>query len=360
MHLTLFDFFKDKKVLITGHTGFKGSWLTKALLMSGAQIIGVSIDPPSHPNLFSILKLKNQIKHNFTDVRDYNNVLKIFNREKPEIVFHLAAQPIVFESYKDPIYTYQTNIMGTVNILEALRNTNSVKSAVFITTDKVYKVKNKIVRAHRESDELGGVGPYSTSKVAAELIIQSYINSFFRSESYRKEHNTLIASARSGNVIGGGDWGEYRLITDIVRTIFEHKGLNIRNKNAIRPWIYILEVLEAYLLLSKKLFEGNTRYVGPWNFSPDLKDQVTVKEMVDIAFNILNVGDINVSFNQVSQHEVSNLTLDSTKARNLLGWKPKYNVKERLIETFKWYEVYYTHPKKIIKYTEECIAKFWG
>jgi len=233
--MKLEEFYKNKRIIITGNTGFKGSWLTKLLLQSQAQVIGLALEPPSQPNLFTILNLESQIYRFNHDIRDSEAVTRIFQQTQPEIVFHLAAQPLVRDSYEQPLFTWQTNLLGTVNVLEAIRKTPAVKAAVMITTDKVYENKEWIW-GYRENDELGGYDPYSGSKAAAELAVKSYRRSFFNPNDYLTKHQTLIATARAGNVIGGGDWAKDRLVTDIVRSIFEKKEvITLRNPQAIRP-----------------------------------------------------------------------------------------------------------------------------
>ncbi|MEM3411806.1 MAG: CDP-glucose 4,6-dehydratase [archaeon] len=353
------NFFANKKVCITGHTGFKGSWLTQIMILAGADVVGISVDPPSQPNLFQILKLKDKIKHYYADVTEYKDIQAIFLKEKPEIVFHLAAQPIVFESYKNPRDTFEINTLGTTNVLEAIRNTRSVKCAVFITTDKVYK-NNNWIWPYREIDQLGsGLDPYSVSKAAAEMIIETYSKIYFNPEKYGEEHNTLIASARAGNVVGGGDWAPYRLINDIVRAIFEKKELVIRNPYGIRPWNYVLEVLEGYMMLAKRLYMGETAIVGAWNFAPNIEDHITVKEIIEIAKTVLNT-EIKIALGEKQMKEDSILLLDSTKARRILGWKPKYSAYERFTNTFEWYGKYYSHKENMEEYSNKMILNFFG
>jgi len=295
-------FFKDKKILITGHTGFKGGWLTQMLLNWGAKISGIALRPNTKPNLFEALKLKEKIKNYFWDIRDFKNISKIIKREKPEIIFHLAAQPLVRESYNNPLYTFETNIIGTANVLESIRDLKSVKAVIIVTTDKVYENKN-IDHSFKESDKLGGTDPYSSSKAASEIIVNSYIKSFFQTLNYAKTHFTLIASARSGNVLGGGDWQKDRLIPDIIRAIFEKKEkIIIRNPSAIRPWQYVLEPLFGYLLLAKNLYEGRTDFVGPWNFGPLKNNYVSVEELVKLALKILKRGSYEIK-PDFSKHE---------------------------------------------------------
>ena len=350
-------FFKDKKILITGHTGFKGGWLTQMLLNWGAIISGIALRPNTKPNLFEALKLKEKIKNYFWDIRDFKNISKIIKREKPEIIFHLAAQPLVRESYNNPLYTFETNIIGTANVLESIRDLKSVKAVIIVTTDKVYENKN-IDHSFKESDKLGGTDPYSSSKAASEIIVNSYIKSFFQTLNYGKTHFTLIASARSGNVLGGGDWQKDRLIPDIIRAIFEKKEkIIIRNPSAIRPWQYVLEPLFGYLLLAKNLYEGRTDFAGPWNFGPLKNNYVSVEELVKLALKILKRGSYEIK-PDFSKHEDQILKLNSNKARKILKWKTKLSIEEILRLTLEWYQHYY-EKKDIIEFTNQQIDYFF-
>ncbi len=287
------DFFKNKKVLVTGHTGFKGAWLSQILLNWGAEITGIALKPNTDPNLFNLLGIKNDIKNYFCDIRDFKKIKGVIEKEKPKIVFHLAAQPLVRDSYDDPLYTFETNIIGTANILQAVKEINCVRSAVMITTDKVYEEKTGIY--YKEDDKLGGHDPYSSSKAGAEIVINSYMKSFFSPENYNKTCKTLISSARSGNVIGGGDWQKDRILPDFVRAIFEKReNLVIRNPNSIRPWQYILWSLYGYMLLAKGLYEGKKEFSGAWNFGPDKEGYLTVEELAKRAFRILKIGSYTI------------------------------------------------------------------
>ncbi len=310
-------FFKDKKILITGHTGFKGSWITQILLNWGANISGISLRPLTAPNLFTLLNIKSKVNNYFVDIRNFKKIKEIFIKEKPEIVFHLAAQALVRESYDAPLYTFETNTIGTANVLEAIKEVISVKAAVMITTDKVYENK-KEANPYKEDDKLGGHDPYSASKAAAEIVIDSYIKSFFNLKDYNKKHKTLIASARSGNVIGGGDWSKDRLVPDIIKAIFkENKKLIIRNPDSIRPWQFVLEPLYGYMLLAKKLYEGKKEFSGAWNFGPHKENYSTVRELVEEAIKILGIGSYIVKRDN-TKHEAELLKLDITKAKNMI------------------------------------------
>ncbi|WP_413853998.1 CDP-glucose 4,6-dehydratase [Candidatus Ruminimicrobium bovinum] len=329
--------FFNKKILVTGHTGFKGTWLCLWLEMLGAKVIGYSIDIPTKPSLFELVKPKCiDIRG---DIRDFKLLNSVVKKYKPEIIFHLAAQPLVRLSYKKTLDTYQTNVIGTANILETLKNNNFVKAIVAITTDKVY-LNNETGRAFKESDSLGGYDPYSASKAASEIIISSYRDSFFNIKDYKKTHNTLIASARAGNVIGGGDFANDRIIPDFIRAILSKKSLKIRNPKAIRPWQHVLEPLSGYLLLGANLLKGKKEFAQSWNFGPEKKDIKTVEEIVKIM--CLNFDNkIKYSIDKTQQpHEAHYLKLDITKAKKQLNWKPKWNVQIALNKICEWTKAY--------------------
>ena len=338
------DIYKNKKVLITGHTGFKGSWLSLWLLELGANVIGYSLEPPTEPNLFDSIKLKNKITHIFGDVRDDNHIFTVFEKYKPEFVFHLAAQPLVRLSYTEPKLTYETNIMGTINVLEAVRKTNSVRVCIIITTDKCYENKEWIY-GYREIDPTGGYDPYSSSKACVELVVSAYRNSFFNPKDSGKIHNIALSSVRAGNVIGGGDWGGDRLIPDCVKTLSQNKIINIRNPQATRPWQYVLEPLSGYLLLGSKMYKDGKRYSSAWNFGPNDNDIIEVEEIVKSV--IINWGNGEYKVVTLSQpHEAGLLKLDTSKARTFLGWKPVYNIYETIKRTINWYKYFYNDVEK--------------
>lgn len=337
---TLKGFFRNKRILITGHTGFKGSWLAQMLSNWEAKIVGYALEPNTNPNLFNILNLKSKIKNYFGDIRHYGTLLEVMKKEKPEIVFHLAAQPLVREGYDDPLYTYETNIIGTANMLQAIKESGTVKSAIMVTTDKVYENKEGI-NSYKETDELGGYDPYSTSKVCAEFVIKSYIRSLFNPDNKNDFSSTLVASTRAGNVIGGGDWSKDRLIPDIVKAAFEGDGkIILRNPRAIRPWQYILEPLLGYIMLSMELYNGNRDFVGAWNFAPEDSSFIEVETLVKKAIRIIKKGNYSV-IKDPKKHETAVLKLDSTKAKKHLNWEPVLDIDEALSWTFDWYKKYY-------------------
>jgi CDP-glucose 4,6-dehydratase len=324
------DFWKNKRVLITGHTGFKGSWLSFWLNGLGAEVCGYSLSPETNPNLFENLKLESLINSTIGDIRDLRNFNKIIAEFQPEIVFHLAAQPLVRRSYREPIDTYTTNVIGTINILEAIRSVDSVKAAVMITTDKVYENEERNW-GYKENDRLGGFDPYSNSKACAELAISSYRNSFFA------DGNCLIATARAGNVIGGGDWSEDRLLPDVFRALIFGDELLIRNPNSVRPWQHVLEPLQGYMLLAEKLFEGKQEFASAWNFGPEDEDAKPVGYILD-EIRAIWADKVNWKIAEGEHpHETSLLKLDIDKAKTQLNWKPKLNLPDSLMLTTEWF-----------------------
>ncbi|MCF7843479.1 CDP-glucose 4,6-dehydratase [Candidatus Gracilibacteria bacterium] len=352
------QFYKNKKVLITGHTGFKGSWLTQILLNWGAEVVGISLKPDTTPSLFEVLGLESKIKNYFVDVRNFSEVQKIFRDEKPEIVFHLAAQPIVRVSYDDPLRTISTNTLGTAHVLQVIHELGTVKSVVIITTDKVYEDKDWLY-PYRENDSLGGYDPYSASKAAADIITKSYLQSFFNPKDFKIKHNTLITIARAGNVIGGGDWAPYRLVPDIIRSIYDKKeAVEIRSPQAVRPWEHVLEPLSGYLRLGKNLYEEDTVMCQAWNFGPNDESFMCVEELAKRAVGILGSGSVNIKPDG-SKHETNILKLDVTKAKTLLGWRPVLNFEQNLEYTFSWYKNYYDKKEDVVVFTNKQINNFF-
>ena len=346
--------YKNKKVLVTGHTGFKGTWLCLWLELFGAKVIGYSIDIPTKPSLFELVKPKCiDIRDDIRDFKKLNSVVKNY---KPEIIFHLAAQPLVRLSYKKTLETYQTNIIGTANILEALKYNSFIKAVVAITTDKVY-LNNETGQVFRETDSLGGYDPYSASKAACEIVISSYRDSFFNVKDYGKAHKTLIASARAGNVIGGGDFAKDRLVPDFIRAILANKYLKIRNPKAIRPWQHVLEPLHGYLMLGAKLLQGKKEFAQAWNFGPEKKDIKTVEDIVKILCKNFD-NKIQYSFDTLKQpHEAHYLKLDISKAKKKLNWKPRWNVQTALNKICDWVKAY-QQKKDIRKICIEQIKEY--
>lgn len=349
------NFWKNKKVFITGHTGFKGSWLVLLLNSLGAKTVGYSLNPISKPSFFDDLGLRRFLR---TDIRNnINNFTKLKNamlKAKPSIVFHLAAQSSVLESYKNSRETVATNVLGTANILEAIKYSPSVKSAVIVTTDKVYLNLEK-KKKFKENSVLGGYDVYSGSKAACEIITLSYIKSFFH------QNNCRIATVRSGNCIGGGDWTKDRIIKDCVESFIKNKTLVIRSPNATRPWQHVLDPLCGYLKLAKKLYINSKKkkYTGAWNFGPNKTNNLKVKEIVEFGKKIFK-SNSKVILKKKKYFESENLSIDSSKAKKLLYWNNKFNEKESLKFTFEWYQYFYSKrlKKKIIDLSFNQIKKF--
>lgn len=324
------EFYKGKRVFITGHTGFKGSWLCRFLVNAGAEVTGYSLEPPTEPNLFTIAGLEGKITSVIGDIRDRDKLLKVFQNAHPEIVFHFAAQPIVRESYRNPSYTYETNVMGTVNLLECVRTLQEpVKSVVIVTTDKVYENKNW-VWGYRESDPLDGYDPYSNSKSCTELVVHGYVNSFFA------QRGLPVSTVRAGNVIGGGDFANDRIIPDCIRAAQSGILIPVRNPYSIRPYQHVLEALLAYLLVAQRQYEDKT-LAGWYNIGPDDIGCVTTGELVDMfcqawgdGLNWENQAEIN------APHEDNFLKLDCSKIKSVLGWKPVWNVRIAVEKTVEW------------------------
>ena len=330
------NFYKNKKVLITGHTGFKGSWLSAWLLMMGSEVCGFSKDIPTKPSNFESIKIKNKIKNYNGDIRDINKLKKVIKDFKPEIVFHLAAQSLVRKSYKEPLLTFETNIMGTLNVLESIKESSCIKAAVIITSDKAYR-NQEWLWGYRESDPLGGEDPYSASKGSAELVINSYCKSFF-------QDGPFIASTRAGNVIGGGDWADDRIIPDAVRAWTKKKPVLIRNPDSTRPWQHVLEPLSGYLWLGKLLYEQGKTFSGhAYNFGPSNMDNYSVKDVLDCIKKYWNNAGWLVKKNNSDAKEAALLKLSCDKAVSKLGWKSILSFEETIKITTSWYKSYYEH-----------------
>jgi CDP-glucose 4,6-dehydratase len=338
------EIYGKRRVLITGHTGFKGSWLSLWVTELGANVIGYSLEPPTEPNLFESVNLMDKITHIIGDVRDEKHLISVFEKYQPEFVFHMAAQPLVRTSYKEPRLTYETNVMGTVNVLEAVRKTKSVRVCVIITSDKCYENK-EWVYGYRETDPMGGYDPYSSSKGCAELVTAAYRKSFFNPEDYGKTHNVALSSVRAGNVIGGGDWGDDRIIPDCIRALSKGEKIVIRNSSATRPWQYVLESLSGYLLLGALMYKDGTKYSDAWNFGPNDESIIAVEELVKLVIKYWGSGSYTIDTSS-HPHEAGLLKLDASKARALLGWKPIYDVYEAVEKTINWYKNFYNGMRK--------------
>lgn len=324
------DFWQNKRVFITGHTGFKGSWLALWLHSLGAKVYGYALPPNTVPSLFEVARIESLLTgHIQADIRNYDTLCHAIDQAQPEIVFHLAAQPLVRRSYVDPIETYSTNVMGTVNLLEAARQSSSVKAVVNITTDKCYENKEWIW-AYREDEPMGGHDPYSSSKGCAELVTASYRNSFYESTGIG------LASARAGNVIGGGDWSEDRLIPDFLRAIEAHEILKIRSPHAVRPWQHVLEPLKGYLQLAQALYHEPQTYASAWNFGPNEQDAQEVAWIVEKLATYMPETRWEIDANP-QPHEANLLKLDSSKARQLLKWQPAWDLETALQKITEWH-----------------------
>jgi CDP-glucose 4,6-dehydratase len=330
--------YKNKKVFITGHSGFKGSWLSQWLLELGAEVIGFSLPERTSPSHYDLLGLK--IKSYAGDIRDSASLAKSVADTKPDIVFHLAAQALVRDSYRDPSLTYQTNVIGTLNILEAVKNVPSVKAMINVTTDKVYDNK-EWNWPYRENDSLGGYDLYSSSKACSEILTASYRSSFFNLEKYGEQHTVLIASARAGNVIGGGDWATDRLIPDVARATDKRQTVEIRHPQSVRPWEHVLEPLSGYLLLGQKLLEGKKEFATAWNFGPENTQALSVADVLSkFQKHWPEVNWKNVE-TEKEFHEAKILKLDCSKAWAELSWRPVWSLDDTLRYTAEWYKKFY-------------------
>ncbi len=326
--------YKGRRVFITGHTGFKGGWLALWLKVLGAEVLGYSLQPPSVPSFFEAVDLESLIDHHVIgDVRDGDKLASVMKEFRPEFVFHLAAQPIVRLSYKEPRLTYETNVLGTVNLFEAIRNIDTVRVVINVTSDKCYENK-EWVYGYREVDPMGGYDPYSSSKGCSELVTAAYRNSFFR------ENGVALSSVRAGNVIGGGDWGEDRIIPDCVRALSEGRTIIIRNPQATRPWQYILEPLSGYLWLGALMYQCGIRYSEAWNFGPDEDDILTVEKLAGLIIKHWGGGSYSLDTSN-HPHEATLLKLDCSKAHAILKWQPVYNIYRAIEETIYWHREYY-------------------
>ena len=341
--IDIFDnFYKGKKVLITGHTGFKGSWLSIWLHELGAEVVGVALDPSSDKDNFVLSDIGSKIKADIrTDIRFAQKIKEIFIRYQPEIVFHLAAQPLVRLSYEQPVETYEANVMGTIHVMEAIRVTRSVKVAVMITTDKCYENKEQL-QGYKESDPFGGYDPYSSSKGACEIAIQSWRKSFFNPKDYGKKHIVSLASVRAGNVIGGGDWAKDRIIPDCIRALEAGEVIDIRSPRAVRPWEHVLEPLSGYMMLAQKMWDNPTKYCEGWNFGPEDDSVSTVWEVAAELVKNFGFGELKDSSELNAVHEARFLMLDINKAKIHLGWKPRLNMQQCITLVADWYKRYKT------------------
>jgi len=355
--IDIFDnFYCGKRVLVTGHTGFKGSWLSIWLHELGAEVIGVALEPCSDKDNYVLSGIGQRINADIrADIRDGRRMKEIFRQYQPEIVFHLAAQPLVRLSYEIPVETYETNVMGTIHIMEAIRATKSVKVAVMITTDKCYD-NNEKLEGYVETDPFGGYDPYSSSKGACEVAIQSWRRSFFNPIDYGKKHTVSIASVRAGNVIGGGDWAKDRIIPDCIRALEIGHAIEIRSPKAVRPWEHVLEPLSGYMLLANKMWEQPTEYCEGWNFGPEQESVSTVWEVATALINNFGHGSLKDCSNPNAVHEANLLMLNINKAKSRLGWKPRMNMCQCIELVADWYKRYKT--EDVYRLCVEEISKF--
>lgn len=332
------EFWQGKRVLLTGHTGFKGSWLSLWLQSMGVILRGIALEPPSNPALFEIANISAGMDHKILDIRNFIEVQSEIQNFRPEIIIHMAAQPLVRLSFQQPVLTYSTNVMGTVNILEASRSVDTVRCIINVTTDKCYE-NREWVWGYRESEQLGGNDPYSNSKGCSELITSAYRHSFYNPSKY-SEHKVAIASARAGNVIGGGDWANDRLIPDILDAIGKGQKVNIRNPNATRPWQHVLEPLSGYLLLAESLYTSGTEFGEAFNFGPNYEDTKPVHWIVDQLCRYWGTDNLSYLDMEIHPHESQQLSLDCAKAKSKLGWHPHWNIDKSLQRIVDWQKEY--------------------
>lgn len=334
-----YNFWQDKRVFLTGHTGFKGGWLSLWLQSLGAKVTGYALKPTSNPSLFEIANVASGMCSIFGDIRNLDSLQKAIKKTKPEIVIHMAAQPLVRYSYSNPVETYETNVMGSVNLLESIRHMEGVKVVVIVTSDKCYE-NREWVWGYRENESMGGFDPYSNSKACSELVTSAYRSSFFNPIDYNL-HGVAVASVRAGNVIGGGDWADDRLIPDFFRSILAKRNIVIRNPMAIRPWQHVLEPLSGYLKLAEALFMRGQEYAQAWNFGPDDTQFMTVESILKQLILIWGAGNYEIRHLDNDPHESALLRLDSSKAKALLKWRPLWSVDQTIDSICRWYKAFY-------------------
>ncbi|MFD2145277.1 CDP-glucose 4,6-dehydratase [Mucilaginibacter antarcticus] len=348
--------YKGKKVFLTGHTGFKGSWLLKILNILGADVKGYALAPKTEDDIYNLIDGENICTSVIADLRDREKLLQEIADFRPDFIFHLAAQPLVRLSYEIPAETFDINVMGTANVLDAVRLLDKQCTVVLITTDKVYQ-NNEWVFPYRENDRLGGYDPYSASKACAELLINSYKLSFFNHKDY-DSHKKAIAVARAGNVIGGGDWSQDRLIPDIIKALVSKESIIVRNPASVRPWQHVLEPVVGYLILGLKLKDDFKKYGTAYNFGPNATDTLSVGNLVDLAIDVWGEGTVTQFVGNNQPHEAGLLKLDITKAGTELNWHPKMNAEKAVNSTINWYKEYYTNKQNIVEYTTKQILDF--
>jgi len=350
-----FKFWSGKKIFVTGHTGFKGSWLCMWLQYLGAEVTGYALQPPTNPSLFEVANVSKGMKSIIGDIRDGDTLARAMQNAAPNIVIHMAAQPLVRYSYIEPVETYSTNVMGTVHLLESLRKTPSVRAVINVTSDKCYD-NREWLWGYRENEAMGGYDPYSSSKGCAELVTSAYRNSYFNPANY-SEHRLALASARAGNVIGGGDWADDRLVPDILRAISDKRPVVIRSPHSIRPWQHVLEPLSGYLQLAQKLYEDGIAYAEGWNFGANDEDAKPVQWIVEHLIKFWGDG-ASWKIDQAQYlHEAHHLKLDCSKARMLLGWKPRLNLAHALELIIDWQRAFLSH-QNMHNFTLDQIKKY--
>ena len=357
-HKTLFErFFHDKTVFVTGHTGFIGSWLSFWLSSMGANVVGYSSNIPTNPSVFEILNLKSKVKHYTDNINKQENLQAAISENKPEIIIHLAAQSLVTDSYENTVNTIQTNVMGTVNLLEAVKHSPSVNVCVIMTSDKCYDNKESNY-AYKETDPLGGYDPYSASKGAAEIVTSSYRNSFFNPTKIH-EHHVSLSTVRAGNVIGGGDWAKNRLVSDCVNALSKNEEILIRNPDAVRPWQHILEPISGIFCLIQKMWDDPVNFSQAWNFGPMTSNPtISVSELVSKIISKWGTGHWKNISNSTLQHEAHLLMLDSTKSNQYLKWNPIYSIDEAINETIKWYVEFFKNTQNMEDFTLQQIHEY--
>lgn len=347
VNFALSKFYKNKKILITGVTGFKGSWMALWLTMLGSKVYGIGFQPNKNKKLFYDLRLQKKINLKLFDIRNYNKLNNLIKKNKPEIIFHLAAQPLILESYKKPYETFDINIKGTLNILEITKKTSFVRSLVIVTSDKCYESNNS-TKGFKEEDRLGGVDPYSASKSSMEIITRAYFKSFFE----KKKKKIGISTGRAGNVIGGGDWSQNRIIPDSIKSIFNEKTVLIRNPNFNRPWQHVLEPIKGYLILAMKQFKKPDKYSGAWNFGTKPNSVTSVKKIVNLIIKFWGSGTLKTKNSKL--YEQVNLQLNISKAQRLLNWQPTYDIKKSVEFTVSWYKQILKNKKRSL---ETCLLQ---
>ncbi len=345
-------FYRGKVVLVTGHTGFKGGWLAAWLKILGARVIGFSLPPETRPNLFEAARIGQDMVSVIGNLRELSSIFALFREHKPQLVFHNAAQALVRRSYQDPVGTYATNVMGTVHVLEAARNTPSVRAIVVVTSDKCYE-NRELVRGYREEEAMGGHDPYSSSKGCAELVTAAYRRSFFD-----RDGEATVASVRAGNVIGGGDWAEDRLVPDIVRGISSGMPIALRHPAAVRPWQHVLEPIRGYLLVGQLLWERGARYAQAWNFGPREEDEISVLELAERMIACWKTGTLTIQENASDPHEAHFLKLDCGKARAELSWRPALTIDDTIRLSVEWYRAFLADPGSGFEMMESQIRHY--